>query len=187
MNPTTVLSSQPLDHVPLPRPLQIKRYRVMQHLPAEESLPGLCGARWLRLAGEELQTHAAAIPPPGVLSWVKDLSESTSAEQKLSGGKLSAVKIYRTTRWIDRQLNPQTAAKEVGCWMTAYYAEPNPPIIILCATCLPLIYSSVVSPRSTELRGISYHLRVWFLNYICSNTNHLFADGIISCISVYST
>lgn len=155
LNPTTVLISQPLDHVPLPRPLQMKSYRVMQHLPAEESLPGLCGARWLWLAGEELQTHTAAIPLPGVLSGVKELSESTSVEQKLSEGKLSAVNIYRTTCWIDRQLNLQTAAKEVGCWMTAYYAEPNLPIITSCATCLLLTYSSVVSCRSTELRRIS--------------------------------
>lgn len=62
--------------------------------------------------------------------------------------------------------------------MTAYYAEPNPLIITLRATCLLLIYSSVVSPRSTELRGISYRLQ--FLTYVCSNTNHLFADGIPS-------
>lgn len=36
--------------------------------------------------------------------------------------------------------------------MTAYYAEPNPPIITSCATCLILIYSSVVSARSTAQR-----------------------------------
>lgn len=137
------------------------------------------------LQGEELQTHTAAIPLPGLFcvffsSWAKDLSKSMSAEQKLGRGKLSALNIYWTTHRFDRQLNPQTAAKEVGCWMTAYYAEPNPFVITMCATCLILIYSSVASPRCTELKGISYHLCLWFLSYIYSNTNHLFAGGIPS-------
>lgn len=74
----------------------------MQHLPAEESLPGLRRALRLRLAGAEPQPHAAAIPPAGVLSGVKDLGESTSAEQELGEeGKLSAGNIspkYPTDR-----------------------------------------------------------------------------------------
>lgn len=125
----------------------------MQHLPAEESLPGLRRARRLRLVGAEPQPHAAAIPPAGVLSGVKDLGESTSAEQELGEEGSCQLGISpQSTQRIDRQRNPQTAAKEVGCWMTAYYAEPNPPIITSCATCLLLIYSSVVSARSTAQR-----------------------------------
>lgn len=50
---------------------------------------------------------------------------------------------------------------------TAYYAEPNPPIITLCATCLLLIYSAVVSPRSAAPRGISYNPRLRLLTRIC--------------------
>lgn len=89
----------------LPRPLQMKRQRVMQHLPAEESLPGLCGALWLR--------RAAAIPPPGISS------ESPERIHK-RGVKNSAVKSCQmlistellagsTDSRIRRQL------KEVGC------------------------------------------------------------------------
>ncbi|KQK78449.1 hypothetical protein AAES_115169 [Amazona aestiva] len=66
----------------------MKRYKVMQHLPAEESLPGLCRARWLQLVGEELQTHAAAIPLPGVSS--RDLGRNASSKLKTApdGAKL---------------------------------------------------------------------------------------------------